>query len=116
MTMIARIVRRMLGALLLALMIVSPAAAEVGCVEDAIVHAQDVLSNDVQVDEPQDESERDAPDQVSHCAFSHGHCAAVVVSGMADLGVDPVESVQASPDTIQAAGGAREGPERPPRA
>lgn len=74
---------RATAALLLAMAFVTPALAEIGCVEESIVHLQDSYGSGAGEQaasdpaEPDDESRTGQPD---HCAFNHGHCAGLLTT------------------------------------
>ena len=73
---------RGVAALLLLLVVATPALAEIGCAGESVEHVQTNPADDHETVGSEDRSDGDqtgAPQ--GHCAFNHGHCAAIPTSG-----------------------------------
>lgn len=103
--------------LLLALAFVTPAMAEVACLEDSVSHLQADGSAAAEISAGGEQESNGSREKAGHCAFSHGaHCAAVQPASATAKAWEASASSFAGVPARPLIPSSRDGPERPPRA
>jgi hypothetical protein len=112
-----RSICRMLASLLLAVMIATPAIAEIACADDELTHVTSAATGEVSAGSalPPDGNDPASPEQAGHCAFNHGHCNALAATSADGAMVQGTESVFADLVPHRPACATPSGPDRPPR-
>lgn len=112
---------RATAALLLMVMLATPALAEIGCAEESIAHLQGD-GDAAQTDGHAVASEQGEPDDerlggpTGHCGFSHGHCAGIATSNARSEGPAVTVPAYVFGASTPIRGRSLDAPERPPAA